>query len=155
MPLVPEVRRRDEDRVELLLLVEHLAVILVAGGLVLEPLQAVDDAPLVVLRPDVAHRAEAQPGNSKHRVRQHLALGPRAQERDVDHLQVGGRDGRRGGRLRPRLLVLALFVPGVAEETERGDRGQPHQHFAPIEPSRSLVVLASHWLLVVLSSAGP
>ena len=133
VPLVPEVGRRDEDRVELLLLVEHLAVVLVGVGLVLVPLQAVDDAPLVVLRPDVAHRAEAQPWNSKHRVRQHLALRPRAQERDVDHLQIGGRHGRRGGRLRPRLLVLALFVPGVAEETERGDRGQSLQHFAPIQ----------------------
>ena len=87
---VPEVGRRDDDRVELLLLVEHLAVVLVAVHLLLEPLEGVDDAPLVVLGPDVADRAEAQARDAEHRLHQHLALGAGAEQRDVDLLQAGG-----------------------------------------------------------------
>ena len=154
VPRVPEVGRRDDDRVDLLLLVEQLAVVLVAVHLVLEPLQLVDDAALVVLGPHVAHRAEAHARDAEHRVGQHLALGAGADERHVDLLQVGRGDSRRGGLRQFRLLVLALPVPRVAEETERGDRGQPRKHLPPIEPSRplspglrlllALFVLASH-----------
>ena len=90
---VPEVGRRDDDRVELFLLVEHLAVILVAVHLVLEPLEAVDDALLVVFGPDVAHGAEAEPGDAQHRVGKHLALRAGAEERDVDLLQIRRRLG--------------------------------------------------------------
>ena len=85
---VPEVGRRDDDRVELLLLVEHLAVVLIAVRLLLEPLEGVDDAPLVVLGPDVADRAEAQARNPEHRLHQHLALGAGADQRDVDLLHA-------------------------------------------------------------------
>ena len=91
-----------------LLLVEHLAVVLVAVHLVLEPLEGVDDAPLVVVGPDVAHGAEAQARDAEHRFGQHLALRPGAEEGDVDLLQAGRGRRRRGGRLRPRLLILAL-----------------------------------------------
>ena len=56
---VPEVGRGDDHRVELFLLVEHLAVVRVAIRFLLEPLQGVDDPAQVVLGPDVAHGAEA------------------------------------------------------------------------------------------------
>ena len=151
---VPEVGRGDDDRVELLLLVEHLAVVLVAVDLVLELLHRVDGAPLVVLRPDVAHRAEPQAGDAEHRLGQHLALGARAEEGHVDLLQVCGGRRRRGGRLQLRLLVVTLLLPRVAEETECGDRGKSLQHVAAIQLSRplgsgrrlnlALLVLASH-----------
>ncbi len=154
VPRVPEVGGGDDDGVECLLLVEHLAVVVVAVDLVLEPLEGVDGAPLVVLRPDVAHRTEAQSGDAQHRFRQHLALRPGAEKGDVDLLQVGCRRRRRGRRLHPSLLVAALFVPRVAEEPQRRDRGQAHEQISPIELSRAvgcrlrlplaLVVLASH-----------
>ena len=151
---VPEVGRGDDDRVELFLLVEHLAVVFVAVGLLLEPLEGVDDAPLVVFSPDVAHRTEAQARDAEHRLHQHLALCASADQRDVDRLEVG-RGGRcRGGGLRLFPLVLALFVPRVAEEPGRRDRGEAHQHVAAIEFRRphgrarllafGLVVFASH-----------
>ena len=105
---VPEVRRRDDDRVELFLLVEHLAVVLVGVHLVLESAEAVDDALLVVLRPDVADGAEAEAGDAQHRVGEDLSLRAGAQEGDVDHLQVGGRLRRRGDLRDPGLLVGAL-----------------------------------------------
>ena len=154
VPRVPEVGRGDDDGVECLLLVEHLAVVVVAVDLVLEPLEGVDGAPLVVLRPDVAHRTEAQSGDAQHRFRQDLALRPGAEKSDVDLLQVGWRHRRRGRRLRPSLLVAPLFVPRVAEQPQRRDRGQAHEQITPIELSRAvgcrlrlafaLVVLASH-----------
>ena len=130
---VPEVGRRDDDRVELFLLVEHLAVVFVAVGLLLEPLEGVDDAPLVVLRPDVAHRAEAQARDAEHRFHQHLALSPGAEQGDVDLLETRRGDRSRGCRLLPASSVLLLAAPRVAEEPQRRDRGQPHEHVAPIE----------------------
>ena len=151
---VPEVGGGDDDRVELLLLLEHLAVVLVAADLVLEPRETVDDPLLVVLGPDVAHCAEAQAGDPEHRVGQHLALGSRAEEGHVDLLQIGRSRLRCGGCLDLRLLVLVLPAPRVAEETQRGDRGQPCQHLSPVEFPRSvgpglrrplvLLVLTSH-----------
>ena len=130
---VPEIGRRDDDRVELFLLVEHLAVVFVAVGLLLEPLEGVDDAPLVVIGPDVTHRAEAQARDAKHRLHQHLALSPGAEQGDVDLLQTRRGDRSRGCRLLPAPSVLLLAAPRVAEEPERRDRGQPHEQIAPIE----------------------
>ncbi len=151
---VPEVGRGDDHRVELLLLVEHLAVVLIAIRFLLEPLQGVDDPALVVLGPDVAHRAEAHAGNAEHRLHEHLALGAGAEQRDVDLLQTRVGGGRRSGRLFPATAVLLLPAPGVAEEPERRDRGQPPQQVAPPEFRRcvtrtgsrvlSLVVLVRH-----------
>ena len=151
---VPEVRSRDDHRVELFLLVEHLAVVFVGVRIVLEALEAVDDAFLVVLSPHVADRPEAQARNAQHRVGQHLALGSRTEEGDIDLLQAGRGCRRRGDFFQLRLLVLALFLPRVAEEAERRDRGQPLEHVPPIELSRRaasthrlrlvLLVLASH-----------
>ena len=131
---VPEVGRRDHDRVELLLLVEHLPVVFVAVHVVLELLQRVDDALLVVLGPDVAHGAEAQPGDAQHRVGQHLALRAGAEQRDVDLLQVLGR--RRAARPRRPPAASARSPsasPGVAEQAERGHRRQPEQHVAAVD----------------------
>ena len=130
---VPEVRRRDDHRVELFLLVEHLAVILVGVRLVLEPLEAVDDALLVVFGPDVADGAEAQPGDAEHRVGEHLPLRAGAEEGDVDHLQIRGRLGRGGDLLDSCLLERALRLPRVGEEAQRRDRRQPLQHVAAIQ----------------------
>ena len=118
---VPEVRSGDDDRVDQRLLVEHLAIVLVAFHVVLEPLERVDDPPLVKLRPDVADRANTQAGDAKHGVGQHLALGAGAKERDVDLLQASLGRWRDGG-LRTRPLISALLVPGVAEESQRRDR---------------------------------
>ena len=152
---VPEVGRGDDHRVELFLLVEHLAVVLVAIRFLLEPLQGVDDPPQVVLGPDVAHGAEAHAGDAQHRFHEHLPLGAGAEQRDVDLLQIRGGGGRRGGRCRSTTTVLLLAAPGIAEEPERGDRGEPHQQVAPAKLrwrvgcggylALSLVVLVSHW----------
>ena len=133
---VPEVGRRDDDRVELFLLVEHLAVILVAVHLVLEPLEAVDDALLVVLRPHIAHGAEAETGDPEHGVGKHLTLRAGAEEGDVDFLQIRGRLGRGGGFLDSCLLERALRPPCVGEEAQRRDRRQALQHVAAIQFSR-------------------
>ncbi len=81
---VPEVGSGDDDRVELLLLVEHLPVVFVPVHVELELPQGVDHALLVVLLPDVAHGAEAQAGDAQHGVQQHLSLRPRAEQRHVD-----------------------------------------------------------------------
>ena len=135
---VPEVGRGDDHRVELLLLVEHLAVVLVAVHLVLELPHRVDSALLVVFLPDVAHRPEPQTGNAEHRFGQHLALGACADEGDVDLLQAGGGGRRLRGLLQLRLLIAPLLLPRVAEETERGDGRQPLQHVAPIQLSWTL-----------------
>ena len=63
-----------------------------------------------------------------------------------------------------RLLVPALLLPRVPEQTQRGDRGQPHQHVAPIELPRPcgpglrrllvLLVLTSHRSSPGLSPSG-
>ncbi len=154
VPRVPEVGRGDDHRVELFFLVEHLAVVLIAIRFLLEPLQGVDDPALVVLGPDVAHRAESDARDAEHRLHEHLALGTGAEQRDVDLLQprVGG--GRRSGRLFPAASVLLLLAPRVAEQPERRDRGQPHQQVAASELRRRagpggrlvlpLVVLVRH-----------
>ena len=146
---VPEVGRRDHDRVELLLLVEHLAVVLVAADLELVLLERVHHAPLVELGPDVAHRPEAQAGDAEHGVEQHLPLGPRADEGYVDLLQVGGSSGPGGlGRLALLRLVGALLLQRVAEEAQGGDGGQPEQDVAPVELSFALAGAAFAGLLV-------
>ena len=120
---VPEVRRRDDHRVDLFLLVEHLAVVRVAVRFLLEPLQGVDDAAQVVLGPDVAHRAEAQAGDAEHRLHEHLALRAGAKQRDVDVLEASGSGGRCGGRLFPSTAVPLLPAPRVAEQPEGRDGG--------------------------------
>ena len=118
MLCVPEVGRRDDHRVELFLLVEHLAVILVAVRLVLEPLEAVDDALLVVFGPDVADGAEAEPRDPEHGVGQHLPLRTGAEERDVDHLQVCGRLCG-GGDLLDSCLLDTRVVSATRSRTGR------------------------------------
>ena len=131
---VPEVGRRDDDRVEVLLLVEHLPVVFVPVDLELELLEGVHDPLLVVLRPDVAHRPEAQAGDPEHGVEQHLPLGPRAEEGDVDLGDVLRGRGRLGARgLLRLLLVLVLLSPGVAEEAQGRHGREAQQHVAPVE----------------------
>ena len=152
---MPEVGRGDDHCVELFLLVEHLAVVRVRVRIVLEALEAVDDSPLVVLGPDIADGAEAETGDAQHRVGQHLALRTGAEERDVDLLQAGRGRGRCSHFLELRLLVVALLLPRVAEEAERGDCGQPLEHVAPIDLSRPIACRARRRLvLMVLASHG-
>ncbi len=128
---VPEVGRGDDHRVELFLLVEHLAVVRVAIRFLLEPLQGVDDPPQVVLGPDVAHRPEAHAGDAQHRFHEHLPLRAGAEQPDVDLLQIRSGGGRRGSGRLSAATVLLLPAPGIAEEPERRDRRQPHQQVAP------------------------
>ena len=130
---VPEIRGRDDDRVELFFLVEHLAVILVGVHLMLESAETVDDALLVVLRPHVADGAEAEAGDAQHGVGEDLSLRAGAKEGDVDHLEVGGRLRRRGDLRDSGLLVGALSFPRVAEEPERGKRRESLQYVAAVQ----------------------
>ena len=115
---VPEVGRRDDDRVDVRLLVEHLAVVFVSPDLVLELPEDVDGPLLVVLRPHVAHGPESEARDPEHRVEQHLPLGAGPENGDVDLGDVL----RRVGRLGLRGLPLSLLVLRAAFAT-RSRRG--------------------------------
>ena len=79
---VPEIGRGDDDRVEPLFLREH--VLDVGICLDLEPGLAEAVLPVGAAEgPDVADRAEIQPGNAEHRVEQHAALDAEADDRDL------------------------------------------------------------------------
>ncbi len=115
---VPEVGRRDDDRVEVLLLVEHLLVVFVSVGVMLVLAEQVDGSLLVVLRPDVAHGPEPEARDPEHRVEQHLSLGAGPEQRDVDLGDVL----RGGGRLAPAspLAVSARTDAAFARRRRRG-----------------------------------
>jgi hypothetical protein len=132
---VPEVGGGDDDRVEILLLVEHLAVVFVAVDVELVFLEDSDRSLLVVLRPDVTHRPEAEPRDPQHGIEENLPLGSRPEEGHVHLRDVVGRGGLPlgGGSLLLGRIVLALLAPGSAEEAQRGDGGQAQEDVAAVE----------------------
>jgi hypothetical protein len=116
---------------------------------------------LVVLRPDVAHRPEAQPGDPQHGVDEHLPLGPRAEQGHVDLGDVRGRGVVFGARrLLLHLLVGTLLPPGMAEQPQRRDGRQAQEHVATAESlsgdlagAAVLLVFAGHLALLLRRGA--
>ena len=85
---VTEIGRRDQHRMEILLLFEHLTVVHVAAGFVAIAAQQATDALEIQIFPDVTDRRKTNPGIGPHLdagVQQHLSLraGPDQCNTDV------------------------------------------------------------------------
>ena len=87
---VPKIRGGHQHGVQVRLLVEHLLIIDVGRALVAVSLVGVERAgyaALVAFFPNIANRAELDAGVAtqlKDRIHQHLSLGARTQQGDID-----------------------------------------------------------------------
>jgi hypothetical protein len=98
---VPEIGRGDDDRVQVVLFLVQQFFVIHVGVIRLAAFgKQAGDAPLVVLRPDIANRREADVGNLHGCVEQHLPFRSGPDERHAQFVgrQIGGSNGVDGQR---------------------------------------------------------